>query len=179
IQDDDMMFVDDVFDYPLAYSFSFFKQSEKKIVEIWELYDEFQDKDLGAQPLVGLSIVFLSKPMKELLIPTTILQTNDLIYLFSATGKISSKIHLSPAAKKSMQKKKAYAEIIRIARKAINIAIEKDNSYILNQKTNISKEYSESNIIFKDLSIKVSNPIKKTKRGCLLKIACYQLSLES
>ncbi|CAG8733331.1 24209_t:CDS:10, partial [Cetraspora pellucida] len=190
IQDDNTMFIDDAFDYPLAHFFFLFKQLEEKIVEIWEvihitwkhsklhvflfkdglficscmllinrrypckhffrvmvyslaakffinfvvscwLCDEYQDKDLSAQPLVSLLTVFLSKPAEELLIPTTILQTNDSASLFLATSEISSLAHSSPAAKKSMQKKKVYAEIIGIARKAINIAIEKDDSCIL------------------------------------------------
>ncbi|CAG8766429.1 3389_t:CDS:1, partial [Cetraspora pellucida] len=251
IQDDDTMFVDDAFDYPLAHSFSLFKQSEEKIIEIWEvihmtwkhfklhvflfkdgsficscmllinrgypcrhffrvmvyslaakfsinfvasrwLRDEYQDKDLSAQPFVSLSTVFLSKLAEELLIPTTILRTNDSASLFSATGEISSLAHSSPAAKKSMQKKKVYAEIIRIARKAINIAIEKDDScilkflkeYIVKNKHSLventaSALCSELNTISKNPPVKVSNPVKKTRRGCLPKTACYQSSLES
>ncbi|CAG8715157.1 17139_t:CDS:2, partial [Cetraspora pellucida] len=239
IQDDDTMFVDDAFNYPLAHSFSLFKQSEEKIVEIWEvihmtwkhsklhvflfkdgsficscmllinrgypcrhffhvmvyslaakfsinfvasrwLRDEYQDKDLGAQPLVSLSTVFLSKPAEELLIPTIILRTNDSASLFSAIGEISSLAHSSPAVKKSMQKKKVYAEIIRIAHKAINIAIEKDDSCILK----FLKEYivkNEHSLVENTArsAVKVSIPVKKTRRGRPPKTARYQSSLES
>ncbi|CAG8727702.1 23090_t:CDS:2 [Dentiscutata erythropus] len=162
MQNNDTMFIDNVFDYPLAYSFSIFKQAEDKIVEIWEhilllqnfvashwLHDECQDKDL-------------------------------------ATGEISSMAHpLSIVAKKLIQKKRAYAETIGIAYKVINIAIEKDNSCILkflkkyivqndhslventtsvsssSQTTNLYKEYSEPNNISKSSPVKVTNSVKK------------------
>ncbi|KAF0472896.1 hypothetical protein F8M41_024967 [Gigaspora margarita] len=61
------------------------------------LYEKYQDRDLGAQPLVNLSAVFLSKPSEEPSIPTTILQNNNSTDLFSVS---------------------------QIAHKAINIAIE-------------------------------------------------------
>ncbi|KAF0457190.1 hypothetical protein F8M41_001224 [Gigaspora margarita] len=150
------------------------------------LYDEYQDKDLGAQPLVNLSTVFLSKPAEESLISTTILRTNDCANLFLTAGEISSTAHPSPIiAKKLMQKKRAYAETIGIARKAINIAIEKDDSCVLkflkeyivqndyslventvsasssSQRTNTSMECSEPNIIPKLLPVKVTNPSQK------------------
>ncbi|CAG8813819.1 34677_t:CDS:1 [Gigaspora margarita] len=168
------------------------------------LHDEYQDKDLSTLPLVNLSTVFLSKPAKESLILTTILQTNDCANLFLTAGIISSMAHLSPIiAKKSMQKKRAYAETIRIARKAINIAIEKDDSCVLkflkeyivqndyslventvsasssSHRTNTSVECSEPNIIPKLLPIKVTNPVKKTRRGHPPKLAHYQLALEN
>ncbi|CAG8780637.1 23058_t:CDS:2, partial [Racocetra persica] len=79
---------------------------------------------------------------------------------------------------------------IEIARKAINIAIEKDNSCIfkflkeyivqnehsfienttgessLGQETNIFEEHSELSTISERPSIIVSNPIKKTRKAC-------------
>ncbi|CAG8785433.1 953_t:CDS:1, partial [Dentiscutata erythropus] len=102
------------------------------------------------------------------------------------TGEISSMAYpLSIVAKKSIQKKRAYTETIGIACKVINIAIEKDNSYILkflkkyivqndhslvenitstsssSQTTNLYKEYSEPNNISKLSPVKVTNPVKK------------------
>ncbi|CAG8853846.1 14105_t:CDS:2, partial [Gigaspora margarita] len=94
-----------------------------------------------------------------------------------------------------------YAETIRIARKAINIAIEMNDQNVLRflkeyiakkghslventisashfgQETNMLKKYSKFNII-EISSIKVSNPIKKVRRGQPPKTACYQSSLE-
>ncbi|RIB14211.1 hypothetical protein C2G38_2144173 [Gigaspora rosea] len=37
IQDDDIVFIDNAFDYPLAHSFTRFKQVESNVAEIWEV----------------------------------------------------------------------------------------------------------------------------------------------
>ncbi|CAG8834709.1 31930_t:CDS:2, partial [Gigaspora margarita] len=204
MQDDDTIFVNDAFDYLLAHSFSIYKQAKNKIVEIWELHNEYQDKDLSAQLLVNLSTVFLSKLAEESLISTTILRTNDCANLFLIAGEISSTAHPSPIiAKKLIQKKRTYAETIGIVCKAINIAIEKDDSYVLkflkeyivqndhslventvsasssSQRTNTFIECSEPNIISKLLPVKDTNPVKKTRRDRPPKSARYQLALES
>ncbi|KAF0441312.1 hypothetical protein F8M41_003856 [Gigaspora margarita] len=102
-----------------------------------------------------------------------------------------------------MQKERSYTETIRIVCKAINIAIEKNDSCILeflkkyivqnnysligntastsfsSQKTNSSKECSKSNVISKVLPVKVANPVKKSRRVHSPKTAHYQSYLET
>ncbi|CAG8813069.1 29625_t:CDS:2, partial [Gigaspora margarita] len=99
----------------------------------------------------------------------------------NATGEISSTAHLlSIIAKKSLQKKRTYAETIGIVRKAINIAIEKNNSCVLKflKEYIVQNDYSlVENIV--SASSSITNPVKKTRRGCLPKLAHYQLALES
>ncbi|CAG8657895.1 5553_t:CDS:2 [Racocetra fulgida] len=171
VQDNDEAFVDNAFDYPLAHSFALFKEVEDKVVES--------------------------------LIPTTILRSNESANLFSAQNAMSTMTRLSTSvvAKKAMQKKKVYAETIGIARKAINIAIEKDDPHVLKflkgyilqnerslventteasssgYKTNVLKERPEVNIIPE--KSQVSNPVKKARKGRPPKIARYQSSLEN
>ncbi|CAG8789165.1 17248_t:CDS:2, partial [Racocetra persica] len=218
VQDNDEAFVDNAFDYPLAHSFALFKEVEDKVVEVmayssaakfsinfvakrW-LLEKYQDNDLGIQPLVNLSTVFLSEPSKSLIL-TTILRSNEFANLFSAQNAMSTMTRLSTSviAKKAMQKKKVYAETIGIARKAINIAIEKDDPHVLKflkgyilqnerslventteasssgYKTNVLKERPEVNIIPE--KSQVSNPVKKARKGRPPKIARYQSSLEN
>ncbi|CAG8722427.1 7951_t:CDS:2, partial [Dentiscutata erythropus] len=141
------------------------------------LLEKYQDKDLGIQPLVNLSTVFLSE-LSEASAPMTILSSNESSSLFSASNEMSTmtRFSLSVIAKKAMQKKKIYAETIGIAQKAINIAIEKDDlnvlkflkTYILQNdcslventtnasasgyKTSILKEHSEPNVIIEKSS---------------------------
>ncbi|KAF0378121.1 hypothetical protein F8M41_012451 [Gigaspora margarita] len=158
------------------------------IAKRW-LYEEYQDNDLGAQPLVNLSTVFLSEPSEALSVPTTILRTNDTTNLFLTTNSVPTMVHLSISAKKAMKKKKAYAKTIGIARKAINIAIEKDDQCVLKfleeyiirnehslientasasslgQQSNLIEECSESNIVIEKSPVIVSNPIKKVRRA--------------
>ncbi|CAG8746453.1 515_t:CDS:2, partial [Dentiscutata erythropus] len=84
--DDNEAFIDNAFDYLLAHSLALFKQVEDKVVEAfffgnsvslavkfsinfvakcW-LLEKYQDeKDLGIQPLVNLSTVFLSELSKD------------------------------------------------------------------------------------------------------------------
>ncbi|CAG8692852.1 201_t:CDS:2 [Gigaspora rosea] len=246
MQEEDTVFVDNAFDYPLAHSFTLFKQVEDQVIEVWEviymtwqhsrlhifllkdvsficscmllvnhrypcrhffrvmayssvakfsinfvasywLYKKYQDEDLGAQPLVNLSTVLLSKLAEALAIPATILRTNGSNNLFSESG--TSSIMQLTSSKKAMQKKKHYAETIGIARKAINIAIEKDDSCILrflkeyilknecslvdnttsesssNYMPNQSEKCTEDNTILNKSYIKISNPLKRTRRG--------------
>ncbi|RIB11312.1 hypothetical protein C2G38_2145649 [Gigaspora rosea] len=245
-QDDDMVFINNAFDYPLAHSFTLFKQVESNVAEIWEvrhmtwqhsqlhvfllkdgsficscmllvnrgypcrhffrvmaysiaakfsinfvakrwLLEKYQDEDLGIQPLVNLSAVFSSESSETLLVPTTIIRSNESANLFSVSCTASNVAYSSSytAAKNAMQKKKAYAETIGIARKAINIAIEKDDlqvlkflkGYILqndhslventtivcssSSRTSILEERSEPNTILEKPQVKVTNPIKK------------------
>ncbi|CAG8755803.1 10730_t:CDS:2, partial [Gigaspora rosea] len=227
-QDDDMVFINNAFDYPLAHSFTLFKQVESNVAEIWEvrhmtwqhsqlhvfllkdvmaysiaakfsinfvakrwLLEKYQDEDLGIQPLVNLSAVFSSESSETLLVPTTIIRSNESANLFSVSCTASNVAYSSSytAAKNAMQKKKAYAETIGIARKAINIAIEKDDlqvlkflkGYILqndhslventtivcssSSRTSILEERSEPNTILEKPQVKVTNPIKKVRRG--------------
>ncbi|CAG8610946.1 18061_t:CDS:1 [Racocetra fulgida] len=101
-----------------------------------------------------------------------------------------------------MEKKKIYVETIGIARKAINIAIETDDSQVLRflkeyiiqkrhslventtgvshlgHEANILKECSKSNIIETLPPTNISNPIKKVRKGRPPKMKCYQSSLE-
>ncbi|CAG8610312.1 12499_t:CDS:2 [Ambispora leptoticha] len=184
----------------MAYS-SAAKFSINFVAKRW-LLEKYQDNDLGIQPLVNLSTVFLSEPSKSL-IPTTILRSNESANLFSAQNAMSTMTRLSTSvvAKKAMQKKKVYAETIGIARKAINIAIEKDDPHVLKflkgyilqnerslventteasssgYKTNVLKERPEVNIIPE--KSQVSNPVKKARKGRPPKIARYQSSLEN
>ncbi|CAG8804792.1 25597_t:CDS:1 [Gigaspora rosea] len=192
----------DIFFRVMAYSLAA-KFSINFVASRW-LHNEYQDKDLSAQPFVNLSTVFLSKPAEESLISTTILRTNDCANLFLTASEISSTAHSSPIiAKKLIQKKRAYAKTIGIAYKAINIAIEKDDSCVLkflkeyivqndhslventvsafssSQRTNTSMECSDPNIIPKLLLVKITNPVKKTRRNCPPKSARYQSALES
>ncbi|CAG8725696.1 14151_t:CDS:2 [Cetraspora pellucida] len=135
MQDNDEAFVNNVFDYPLAYSFVFFK-------EHW-LLEKYQDNDLGIQPLVNLSTVFLSE-LSKLLIPTTILQSNESANLFSAQNIMSTMTHLlmSVIAKKTMQKKKFLKSYIFQNKHSLieNTTEASSSSY----KTNVFKECSES-----------------------------------
>ncbi|KAF0497542.1 hypothetical protein F8M41_020671 [Gigaspora margarita] len=102
------------------------KVSINFIAKRW-LYEEYQDNDLGRNSLLILLTVFLSEPSEALSVPTTILRTNNMTNLFLITNSVPTMVHLSISAKKAMKKKKAYAETIGVACKAINIAIEKDN----------------------------------------------------
>ncbi|CAG8856427.1 7020_t:CDS:1, partial [Gigaspora margarita] len=96
----------------IAFSFAA-KFSINFVASHW-LYEEYQDKDLGTQPLVNLSTVFLSKLSEEPSIPTTILWTNNSANLFMPSQSIAAHSS-SHTAKKVIEKKKIYAETIRIA----------------------------------------------------------------
>ncbi|CAG8810094.1 36938_t:CDS:2, partial [Gigaspora margarita] len=161
------------------------------------LYEEYQDKDLGTQPLVNLPTVFLPEPSEEPSIPTTILWTNNFTNLFIALQSITA--YSSSHTAKKVIEKKIYTETIRIACKAINIAIEINDQNIFRflkeyitekrhllvenaisashsgQETNVLKEYSKSNII-ETSPTGVSNPIKKEQpprnKGKQPKLTC-------
>ncbi|CAG8686528.1 14173_t:CDS:2, partial [Dentiscutata heterogama] len=107
------------------------------------------------------SINFIAK--QALSISTTILQTNDMMNLFLTTNSTPTMIYLSICVKKAMQKKKAYAETIGV----------------IQQQANLTKKFSESNIIIEKSSIRISNSIKKAKRGQLPKTKHYESLLES
>ncbi|CAG8807440.1 25205_t:CDS:2, partial [Cetraspora pellucida] len=72
MQDDNAAFIDNTFNYLLAYSFALFKQVEDK---------KYQDEDHGIQPLVYLSTVLTG--LSEKSIPTAILYSNEYANLFS------------------------------------------------------------------------------------------------
>ncbi|KAF0443121.1 hypothetical protein F8M41_003598 [Gigaspora margarita] len=112
-------------------------------------------------------------------------------------------VHLSIFAKKAIKKKKAYAKTIGIVRKAINIAIEKDDQCVLKflkeyiiqnkhslientasassleQQSNLIEKCSKSNIVIEKSPVIVSNPIKKVRRDRPPKTKRYESSIES
>ncbi|KAF0541167.1 hypothetical protein F8M41_005817 [Gigaspora margarita] len=87
----------------MAFSFAA-KFSINFVASRW-LYEEYQDKDLGIQPLVNLPTVFLSEPSEEPSIPTTILRTNNSTNLFMLSHSIAAHSS-SHTAIKVMEKKK-------------------------------------------------------------------------
>ncbi|CAG8785276.1 29158_t:CDS:2 [Gigaspora margarita] len=69
---------------------------EKGVLKKIQIIIKLQEhKDLDAQPLVNLLTVFLSKLVEELLISTTILQTNDSANLFLVTDEMSTSASFS------------------------------------------------------------------------------------
>ncbi|KAF0389329.1 hypothetical protein F8M41_010925 [Gigaspora margarita] len=187
----------------MAYSIAT-KFSINFVAKHW-LLEKYQDEDLGIQPLINLSTRPGSCIWQFTVVPTTIIRSNESANLFSVSCIVSNVAYSSlyTAAKNAMQKKKAYAETIGIACKAINITIEKEDLQVLkflkgyifqnkhslvenmtivcssSSRTNILEERSEPNIIFEKPQVKVTNPIKKVRRGRLPKVARYQSSLEN
>ncbi|CAG8717706.1 20009_t:CDS:2 [Cetraspora pellucida] len=137
---------------------------------------------------------------KELSTPTTILWTNSSTNLF-LTSQSTMAHSSSYTAKKVIEKKKIYTETIRIICKAINIAIEINDPNVLrflkeyitkkrhslventtsisyfDQKANMFNEYFKYDIIEASFT-RVSNPIKKVRKGRSPKTTCNQSLLE-
>ncbi|CAG8522910.1 25429_t:CDS:2 [Gigaspora rosea] len=175
IQDDDIVFIDNAFDYPLAHSFTRFKQVESNVAEIWEvrhmtwqhsqlhvfllkdakrwLLEKYQDEELGIQPLVNLSAVFSSESSKALLVPTTMIRSNKSANLFSVS---SINIAIEKDDLQVLKFLKGY-----ILQNDISLA---ENTTIVcssSSRTNILEEHSEPNTFLEKPQVKVTNPIKR------------------